>query len=321
MKDPELERSYRLMLLSRAVDEACDDLSDRGHAVPNYHGARGQEALYAGVGVALKSDDYLLFNYRAFATLLAKGVTLEQLMGDLLSNTAGTTRGHGGIMHVNAPGLGIPGRNGVFGSKFGIALGLAQEIQLNDRDAAVVCMFGEAEGNRGGLYEAMNVAALRALPIVFIAENNGFAVAATTDLLYATGDMSGGVKGFPMPVRKIDGNDSKTTAREVGAAATSARAGKGPSFIECVTLRLDPHHAHDDQMKYRTTDELERAWTGEPIAVAEQQLRATGWTDEDLASERDKASVQVKTATEAALAAAPADASVVTDYTYYRGGR
>ena len=159
-----LVEAYRLMLLSRAIDEACVDLAHKGVAVPNYHGARGQEALYAGVGVALQPADQLLYNYRAFATLLAKGITLEELAADLLMNARGTSRGHGGIMHVTAPERGIPGRNGVFGSKFGIALGLAQEIVLHRRQAAVVCMFGEAEGNRGGLYEAMNIAALRTAP-------------------------------------------------------------------------------------------------------------------------------------------------------------
>ncbi len=204
--------AYRLMLLSRAIDDACVELAHKGVPVPNYHGARGQEALYAGVGVALRPADYLLYNYRAFATLLAKGITLNELVGDLLMNTCGTSRGHGGIMHVTAPERGIVGRNGVFGSKFGIALGLAQEIVLHRRQAAVVCMFGEAEGNRGGLYEAMNIAALRQLPILFLAENNGYAVAASTDLVYSTGDMSGQLSGFPMPVLKIDGNDVEAVA-------------------------------------------------------------------------------------------------------------
>jgi TPP-dependent pyruvate/acetoin dehydrogenase alpha subunit len=310
--------AYRLMLLSRAIDDACVELGQQGVPVPNYHGARGQEALYAGVGVALKPADYLLYNYRAFATLLAKGIELERLVGDLLMNTRGTTRGHGGIMHVNAPDRGIVGRNGVFGSKFGIALGLAQEIVLNEREAAVVCMFGEAEGNRGGLYEAMNLAALRKLPVLFLAENNGYAVAATTDLLYSTGDMSGAVRGFPMPVRKIDGNDVVAVADQVVALTKAARSGAGPAFLECVTVRLDPHHSHDDQSKYRDPESLEAAWRSEPLARAADRLRSSGCTDQELELERTHAHERVAAAFRAVIDAPPASLDDVYSHTYYQ---
>jgi pyruvate dehydrogenase E1 component alpha subunit len=314
----QLLEAYRLMLISRAVDDACDELAARGTAVPNYHGSRGQEALYAGVGVALQPQDQLLYNYRAFATLLAKGVTVEELMGDLLMNTAGTSLGHGGIMHVTAPDRGIVGRNGVFGSKFGIALGLAQEIVLNRRQAAVVCMFGEAEGNRGGLYEAMNVAALRALPIVFVAENNGYAVAATTALLYSTGDMSGAVSGFPMPVTKIDGNDVEVVANHAERFTTAARSGQGPAYLECVTARLDPHHAHDDQSRYRDPAVLEEAWAAEPLARARARLLALGTSEEELAQELQRAHDQVAAAVTTASEAGPASIDLVYSHTYYQ---
>lgn len=309
---------YRLMLLSRHIDDRCLELAGDGVPVPNYHGARGQEALYAGVGLALQPQDQLLYNYRAFATLLAKGVTLPELMGDLLMNRLGTSRGHGGIMHVTAPERGIVGRNGVFGSKFGIALGLAQEIMVNRREAAVICMFGEAEGNRGGLYEAMNIAALRELPILFLAENNGYAVAAQTDLLYATGDMSGQLKGFPMPVLKVDGNDLEAVAVEATRLAARARAGEGPAFLECVTIRLDPHHLHDDQSKYRNDESLQTAWKTEPIARAEAWLREAGLGDDDLEREREKAKAQVADATDSVLDGPPAELEAVFAHTYFQ---
>jgi acetoin:2,6-dichlorophenolindophenol oxidoreductase subunit alpha len=311
--------AYRLMLLSRAIDDACVELAEQGVPTPNYHGARGQEAMYAGVGLALQPQDYLLYNYRAFATLLAKGVGLEELIGDLLMNTRGTSWGHGGIMHVTAPDLGIVGRNGVFGSKFGIALGLAQEIVLRERDAVVVCMFGEAEGNRGGLYEAMNVAALRKLPILFLAENNGYAVAATTDLLYSTGDMSGQVSGFPIPVLKIDGNDVEAVADQAASLAAAARDGAGPAYLECVTVRLDPHHAHDDQSKYRDPASLATAWEREPLSNARERLRQLGRTGDELDKEHVAAVDRVADAVRAVIDAPPASLDVVYSYTYFTG--
>ena len=314
-----LVEAYRLMLLSRAIDEACVDLAHKGVAVPNYHGARGQEALYAGVGVALQPADQLLYNYRAFATLLAKGITLEELAADLLMNARGTSRGHGGIMHVTAPERGIPGRNGVFGSKFGIALGLAQEIVLRRREAAVVCMFGEAEGNRGGLYEAMNIAALRRLPILFVAENNGYAVAAPTDLLYCTGDMSGPLSGFPMPVLKIDGNDVAAVATEATRLADRARRGEGPAFLECMTVRLDPHHLHDDQSRYRDAHALKAAWKQEPIARARDLMLRLGLGDDELQREDAVAAERVALGFKEAAGGTGASLHAVFAHTYFDG--
>lgn len=311
--------AYRLMLLSRAIDDVCLELAQKGVPVPNYHGARGQEALYAGVGVALRSADYLLYNYRAFATLLAKGVTLDELMGDLLMNGHGTSRGHGGIMHVTAPERGIVGRNGVFGSKFGIALGLAQEIVLHQREGAVVCMFGEAEGNRGGLYEAMNIAVLRQLPILFLAENNGYAVAAPTSLVYGTGDMSGQLRGFPMPLLKVDGNEVEVVAAEATRLAGQARSGGGPAFLECVTVRLDPHHLHDDQSKYRDPETLRGAWQREPIGRARARLLQLGVAEAELERERVDATRRVADAVIAVLGGPAASLEAVYAHTYFAG--
>ena len=309
--------AYRLMLFSRAIDEKCLEVAAKGVPVPNYHGSRGQEALYAGVGVCLRDADYLLYNYRAFATLLSKGVKPEALMGDLLMNARGTSRGHGGIMHVSLPENGIVGRNGVFGSKFGIALGLAHELVLNGRQAAVFCMFGEAEGNRGGLYEAMNLAALRKLPVLFVAENNGYAVAAPTSLLYASGDMSGQVRSFPMPVIKIDGNDVEAVADHTDRLADKVRSGDGPAFLECVTLRLDPHHLHDDQTKYRDQKSLEAAWAADPIPRAAERLHALGISKADLEKEQKAARSRIEEAAAAVIDGPPASMSGVYEKIFF----
>ncbi|WP_201840103.1 thiamine pyrophosphate-dependent dehydrogenase E1 component subunit alpha [Microvirga zambiensis] len=317
MDRDKLTEAYRLMLLSRAIDEKCTEIAFEGVAVPNYHGARGQEALYAGVGLSLQIDDQLLYNYRAFATLLAKGVKLEELVADLLMNANGTSRGHGGIMHVTAPERGIPGRNGVFGSKFGIALGLAQALVLQRRKAAVVCMFGEAEGNRGGLYEALNIAALRQLPIVFIAENNGYAVAAPTSLLYSTGDMSGMMAGFPMPVLKLDGNDVEQVGTETERLVERARDGGGPAFVECVTVRLDPHHLHDDQSRYRDSNMLDDAWKLDPMPRARARLLELGLSTAELEREEAAAVAKVGHAFDAMLDGPPASLDAVFAHTYF----
>jgi TPP-dependent pyruvate/acetoin dehydrogenase alpha subunit len=145
----------------------------------------------------------------------------------------------------------------------------------------------------------MNIAALRRLPILFIAEQNGYAVAAPTSLLYATGDMSGALASFPMPVLKIDGNDLDTVASQARRLAEHARGGDGPAFLECVAVRLDPHHLHDDQSKYRDRESLDAAWACEPIGRAEQALLQRGRTRDELDRERRTAKERVDAALDA----------------------
>ena len=292
---------FRLMVESRCIDDACKRVLDTGRDVPNYHAARGQEALYAGAGMALRAQDFLLYNYRAFATLRAKGIPLQTLMSDLMLTAEGTNKGHGGIMHVTSPDNGIVGRNGVFGSKFGIGVGLALSARLQGSDAVVLSMFGEAEGNRGGLYEALNIATLRKLPVVFLAENNGFAVAARTPDLYAGGNMSDLFRGFPIPVNQVDGNDFTAVFDAVSAAVAHGRAGNGPSYVECVTYRVDPHHGHDDDSLYRDTNELAEWKRHDPIERAAAELIAQGTDPGSLGSLRAEAKASVDAAMEKAL--------------------
>lgn len=312
---------YEAMWVSRAIDDACARLLGQGIPVPNYHSARGQEALYVAAGSALEPGDHLLYNYRAFATLLAIGVTLPELVGDLLLRATGTTGGHGGIMHVVHPDLGLVGRNGVFGSKFGIAVGLGLALQADERTGAVLCMFGEAEGNRGTLYESLNVACLRKLPIVFLAENNGFAVGARTSDIYSTGNMSDLVRGFPMPVESVDGNDLEAASVVIARAMRMARAGSGPAYVECVTYRLDPHHGRDDERVYRTEDEVALHRHDDPIARFRQILLAREVPESDLSRAQARAVAQVEDAVAVALEAPLPQFKGVVDRIYYAGGR
>lgn len=283
MTDPfDAVAAYRLMLVSRAVDDACLRVLAAGDAVPNYHSARGQEAL-AAFGMVLDDRDYLQFTYRDFAPLLAKGLPLEALVADLRLKATGTTRGFGGIMHVAAPELGIVGRNSIFGSRFGIAVGLALSAQLEGRGRVVMCLYGEAEGGRGPIYEAINFACLRSLPIVFAAENNGFCISARTAELYAGGDMSGQWRGMPMPVVAVDGNDVAAVHAAAAAAVLRARSGLGPSLIEAVTYRIDAHFPTEAEFlgrfDYRTEAEI-AAWRAkDPVDRAERGVLASGALD------------------------------------------
>jgi TPP-dependent pyruvate/acetoin dehydrogenase alpha subunit len=316
-----LIEAYRLMLVSRAIDDACARVLADGDAVPNYHSGRGQEALVA-LGMVLDTPDYLQFNYRDFPALLAKGLSLDALVADLRLKATGTTAGYGGIMHVSAPELGIVGRNSIFGSRFGIAVGLALSAQLEGAGRVVMCTYGEAEGGRGPIYEAINFACLRSLPIIFVAQNNGFCISARTAALYAGGDMSSQWRGMPMPVTAVDGNDVAAVHTVAQAAVERARAGLGPSLVETVTYRIDAHFPTEadflGRFDYRDEAEIDGWRAKDPIDRTERQLLAAGKLDASaIATLRGEVGDEVERSFAAAAASPDPDPAAVLQFRYH----
>jgi acetoin:2,6-dichlorophenolindophenol oxidoreductase subunit alpha len=301
-----LVSAYRLMLTSRAIDDECAAIIAGGGSVPNYHSGRGQEALSTGVGISLTNDDYMLFGYRDFGALMAKGVTLDELVCDLLLKVPGTTGGYGGIMHVVSPEHGVIGRNSVFGSRFGIAVGLGLSAKQRGHGQVVMCPYGEAEGSRGPLYEAINVAILWKLPIVFAPQNNGYSMSSRTADLYAGGNMSSLWRGAPMTVASVDANDLEAVCANVGSAVSLARAGQGPSLVELVTYRIDPHIPREDvildAVDYRSEDEIDAWRNRDPILRLRQRLTELG-IDVDLDALQREVASEVRDAFERAHAA------------------
>jgi|SRR5579862_497218 len=315
-------RAYEVMATSRAIDDACAALVAAGEPVPNYHSGRGQEAMSTAIGLALEPDDYLLYTYRDFGALLAKGVPLDALVADLLLKEAGTTKGYGGIMHVVAPERGIVGRNGVFGSRFGIAVGLAIGAVAQGEERVVLCAYGEAEGGRGPLYEALNFACLRSLPIVFFAQHNGFSISTRTEELYAGGDMSTMWRGMPLPVHAVDGNSFFDVYDTTRIAVDAARSGLGPSLVEAVTYRIDAHIPAEAEVfgrhDYRSEAEI-RAWREkDPIARLRASLVEDGLLDSDELDAGDAAtSERVKSAFAVGRSLLGPEPSTIECFVYY----
>ena len=311
-------RAYELMITSRSIDDKCKELIEQGITVPNYHSGTGQEALSVGMALPAEARDYLMYTYRDFGALLAKGVFLDELAADLLLKVSGTTQGYGGIMHVVAPERGIVGRNSVFGSRFGIAIGLAQVAKQRKDGRVVICSFGEAEASRGALYEALNMACLHNLPVLFIAQNNGYAIGARTEDMFATRDMSGMWRGAPLPVMKVDGNDLTAMYEAVAAGMHHCRAGIGPVFIEGVTYRIDPHIPVDDA-SYRTQAEVEQWRVRDPIPRFKDKLIAQGVARaEELERLEADSAAAVERAFEAALKAEEPSPESAFDFIYHR---
>jgi TPP-dependent pyruvate/acetoin dehydrogenase alpha subunit len=304
--DPPRTSLLRLMVMSRRLDEICGGLLREGMVVPHYHSGRGQEALMVASVMPLRTPDTLIYTHRGYGHLMAKGVSVLEIFCDLFNKRGGTNDGFGGVMHVSRPEIGVPGREGVFGTRFGIAVGMALANVLLESEDVVACFYGEAAGARGQLYESLNMAVLWKLPVVFVAENNGWSFSSRTEWLYPEARMTRVWRGFDIPVWEVDGNDAIAIWRTMAKAVDRARKGEGPSVIEGLTYRLDPHIWYDDAL-YQDEKELASWLARDPIEKLERQLVERGMTQHELGSIELDAKAEVDTAFEEAKAAADAE--------------
>lgn len=226
----------------------------------------------------LRATDQMIYTHRGYGHLLAKGVSLREIALDTFMKVGGTNHGLGGVMHVTRPDLGVPGREGVFGGRFGIALGLALAAKLEGRDDVTICFYGEAAGARGILYESLNMAVLWRLPLIYVAENNGWSFSSRTEWLFPEGRMSRVWRGFDIPVEEVDGNDVESLYNSVSRAVERAREGRGPSVIEGLTYRIDPHIWYD-KATYQPAAEIESWRRRDPLEIAHLRLRGRNVED------------------------------------------
>jgi TPP-dependent pyruvate/acetoin dehydrogenase alpha subunit len=286
--------AYRLMVTSRLFDEECTRLLEDGVAVPHYHSGVGQEALMVASVLPLRQSDKIIYTHRGYGHLLAKGVPLDEIALDMFMKRGGTNYGLGGVMHVSRPDLGVPGREGVFGTRFGLATGLGLAASLKDDDAVTVCFYGEAAGARGILYEALNMCKLWKLPVVFVAENNGWSFTSRTEWLFPSSQMSDVWRGF-VPVEVVDGNDTEAVWDAVSGAVDQARAGAGPSVVEGMTYRVDPH-IWFDRADYQPADEIAQWRERDPVSRSRTRLVELGVDDPTLKAVHDQAEQEVLSA-------------------------
>ncbi len=310
--DDQLTGVLRTMLVSRIFDDRCADLLAAGEPLPHYHSGVGQEALMVSSVAPLRPADRIIYTHRGYGHLLAKGVPLREIALDLFFKAGGTNHGLGGVMHVNRPDLGVPGREGVFGTRFGIAAGLGLAAKLRDDGRVTVCFYGEAAGSRGQLYEALNMCKLWRLPVVFVAENNGWSYTSRTEWLYPDGRMSTAWSGF-VPVDVFDGNDAEVVWERVAEAVERARQGGGPSVLEALTYRVAPHIWFDDPA-YQPAEERERWRADDPVDRTVESLTRRGVAPATLDGVRAAAESEVDEAFAAARTALDAGWSDVEEW-------
>ena len=247
---------YRKMLTVRAFEEKTGELHAQNLMPGNVHLSLGQEASSVGTCSVLNDDDYITSNHRGHGHLIAKGADLKKMFAELFAKSSGYCKGKGGSMHIADFSVGILGANGIVGGGFPIIIGAGFSIRLRKTKQVGVVFFGDGAANRGTFHEALNMAAVYELPVIFLCENNRYAATSPAARFLAGGSVAGRAKAYGIPGYVTDGNDVLEVRNTVAKAVKRARQGKGPSIIENRTYRYSGHFQGEPQ-KYRTQKEVE----------------------------------------------------------------
>ncbi len=255
-----LERLYRKLYLTRRFEEVVADIYPTDKIKSPVHLSIGQEAVAVGVCDALRADDVVSGTYRGHAAYLAKDGDANAMMAELFGKDSGCARGKGGSMHLVDIAHGVLGSSAVVGSTVPIAMGYAFALQREGRGRVVAAFFGDGATEEGVLWESLNFAALHKLPILFVCENNGYAIHEPIEKRWAVRDLIAKVAAFGLPASRIDGSDVVAIrAAAASAVAPMRRGAHGPSFMECTTYRWREHVGPnaDFDAGYRSRAELE----------------------------------------------------------------
>jgi 2-oxoisovalerate dehydrogenase E1 component len=270
----ELLEMQRRMLLIRGFEERVADLYRDG-LVPGFvHLSIGQEAAAVGACWPLRADDVITSTHRGHGHCLAKGLEPLGMFAELMGRAEGTNRGRGGSMHIADPKLGIFGANGIVAAGLPIAVGAAAAAQLRGLDGVAVAFFGDGAAAQGAFHEAVNLASVWELPVIFFCENNGYSEFSPTAAQHAT-TLERRAVGYGVPYRSVDGNDVVATARTMRGAVGAARAGFGPVIVEAATYRWHGHYEGDPQ-RYRSEEELREWQQRDPLLLHRRVLRDAG---------------------------------------------
>jgi pyruvate dehydrogenase E1 component alpha subunit len=243
--EPILHGMYRNIYATRQFELKCIELYRQGLIRGYLHPYIGQEAIAAGVCAALNPADYIVSTHRGHGHCISKGADLKLMMAEIMGKATGYCRGHGGSMHISDKRVNNLGANGIVGAGIPIATGAGMGIQVRGADQVVVGFFSDGASNNGVFAESLNLAGIYGLPVIYLLENNHYAV--STPIECATGccDLAGRGPAYGVPGICVDGNDALAVYRETDAAVARARRGEGPTLIEAKTYRHGGHHVND----------------------------------------------------------------------------
>ncbi len=277
---------FRRMALIKANDERSRKVIRSGRLVMPYYSPRGQEVIPSAVSVNLTDDDYICTIYRGTHDMLAKGVPLKDLWAELAGRVTGTCKGKGGPMHITHPKSGVMVTTGIVGSSMVIANGLAWGSQLHGDGRVTVAYFGDGASNIGAFHEALNLASVWKLPVVFVCQNNEWGEHTAYEKATSAKQIADRAHGYAMPGVRVDGNDVFETYAAAKEAIERARAGDGPTLIEAMTYRFHGH-VFGDSDAYMNKDRKAAAIAADPVPRFRAHLIA-----ENIATEAQLAAME-----------------------------
>jgi TPP-dependent pyruvate/acetoin dehydrogenase alpha subunit len=263
---------YERLTLIREFEERLKWLVETGVPVGAVHYYTGQEACAVGVCAALEPTDWIASTHRGHGHCIAKGVEVHRMMAELYGKITGSNRGKGGSMHITDVRVGMLGVNPIVGMGATHAVGAALSAKVRKTQQVAASFFGEGAASIGAVHEAMNLAAIWKLPVVFVCENNGYAQSTPVEYAVAVPRIADRAAAYSMPGATVDGQDVIAVWQAAVTAVERARAGQGPSLIECMTYRYYGHHQGDDTHRYRTNEEEEAARGRDCIKRFREQL-------------------------------------------------
>jgi len=264
----------RTMITIRLFEEKIVDMYARGLVPGLAHLYVGEEAVATGVCANLRKEDYITSTHRGHGHVIEKGAELKFMMAELFGKKTGYCKGKGGSMHIADVDIGILGANGIAGGGLPLAVGAGLSAKMRKTDQVTACFFGDASSNNGTFHESLNFAAVHRLPVIFVCENNTFGISVSQKQHQTIKDVSVRAGAYNMPGVTIDGNDVMAVYETAGKAIKRARAGEGPTLMECKTYRWRGHHEGDPNQgrRYRSMDEVKEWMEKCPIKRFEQRL-------------------------------------------------
>jgi len=259
---------YRTVRLIRRFEQQAIEMVRSGVIPGGIHPYIGEEAIAAGVCAALRADDLITSTHRGHGHVLAKGADPGRMLAELAGRATGLNGGRGGSMHATDVSAGVCVANAIVGASAAIAAGAAWSHRRAGHDRVVVTFFGDGAVNQGVLLEALNLASLRRLPVIFVCENNGFATSMRVQDTTA-GTITGRAEAFGVPAETVDGMDPEAVLEAASGAVARARGGDGPAFLECLTYRFDAHHTWEYSVRprYRTDEEVAAGRVRDPVEI------------------------------------------------------
>lgn len=311
---------YSTMARIRAFEFRALKLFEENKLRGSVHLYIGEEAVASTVCSRLTNDDYITSTHRGHGHCIAKGARLDLAMAELMGKATGYCKGRSGSMHIADFTQGNLGANAIVGGGIPIAVGAALSAKMQKQDRVAVSFFGDGASNEGTFHESLNLAGVWKLPIIFVCENNGYGISVPTWQSTSVENISERAKGYNMPGETVDGNDVEAIDAAFERALKRAKAGEGPSLIECKTYRWMGHWTGDPQT-YRTREEVETWKQKDPMKRWRERLLSDGlYAEAELDAMLKAADEEVEAATQFALNSPNPDPAHVLDDVFYEGG-